>query len=370
MLPQSIHSVFVFPLRRILLQKTLTVFAIGLMVGLQTSAQCLEITTSPEAELFCPDEEITLTASDGFESYTWYYDFSNENSDGTLYEETDVNTLTLNASEWAVTYWYVETDDPGCTEPSPTVVWDGWIFAPIAISHDENTTLCPGDSSLIENAFNGPASFQWFQDFAPIPNANDAQYWVTETGFYTLEASYPQCPNYWLSSGVGPEFDEYNVVLPEIDAQTIEDEVILSIDFGNDIQWFLNGVVIDGANELTYAPSETGIYTVTIVDQNGCNLTSGPYTLEVLSSEFAVSQKWLVVFPNPFSDQINISASEDAKAMTYRIFDLAGERVRSGVIDTKMETEIRNLKSLLPGVYVLELLPLNEPAKRIKLVKQ
>lgn len=370
MSPKSIHSILEFPLVRTLVLKTLTVLTIGLLVSLQSLGQCLEITTSPDSEIFCPGEEITLTATAGFENYNWYYNFSDENSGGTLYEETESNSLTLNASEWAVSYWYVETGDPECTDPSPTVVWDSWIFAPIAISHDENTMLCPGDSSLIENAFNGPSNFQWYKDFLPIPDANQAQYWVTEPGYYTLEASYPQCPDYFLSSGVGPEFNEYDVVLPEITAETMENEVILSIESGSNIQWYLDGEALEGANELTHTAVETGIYTVSIVDENGCNLESEGFILETLSGSFQEGESEINAFPNPFSDYLQISSSKSTRTISYNIYNVAGKSLKSGTLNPKSQNEIRDLGNLKPGVYVLELLRANQPSKRLKLVKR
>jgi len=326
--------------------------------------------TFPTSEIFCPSQEITLTATAGFENYKWYYNFSNENSAGTLYSETTDNSITLNASEWAVTYWYVETDDSECTEPSPTVVWDSWIFAPIAISHDPNTTLCPADSSLIESAFNGPSNFQWYQDFLPIEGATESQYWVTEPGYYTLQASYPQCPNYWLSSGVGPEFNEYLVELPEISAQTIDSEVILFIESGSNIQWYIDGTAIEDANELNYTAVETGVYTVTIVDGNGCTLESEGFILKALSDGHTYMDDATIAFPNPFSDYLQIKTAQPTHLINYKLFSLTGKLLKSGSCNAQTEYSIRDLNNLNPGMYILEFSPNNGMSKNLKLVKE
>ncbi len=331
--------------------------------------QCIEITAETE-ELYCPGEEITLTATSGFENYSWYYNFSNSNEGGQLLMESGSdNFITISASEWAVAYIYVEVDDANCTEPSPTVVWDSWVFGNIAISHEFNTIICPGDSSLIENAFNGPVNFQWYKDFEPIDGATTSSYWVTEPGTYTLQASYPQCPDFWLNSGIGPTFEFYNVQIPVINFEMVDDEPRLFITTGVDVQWYLDGEAIEGADSPIHIPTESGIYTVSAIDQNGCTVISAGYNYNVVSSNDTIQKVKFEVFPNPFQAEINIVSDINHTNGFIRIFDLTGKQVGSQRIMNNATQTTMNLNDLNKGIYLLEMIFDNGDKEVIKLIK-
>ncbi len=346
--------------RYFLLFSLITPFLAG-----NVNAQCVEIISEIE-DVYCPGDELTLTATEGFENYSWYYNFSNSNQGGTLFE-TGGNTITLNASEWAVSYWYVEVDDAECTTPSSTVVWDSWVFAPIAISHESNTTFCPGDSSLVENAFNGPTAFQWFKDFEPIEGANSAQYWVTEPGYYTLEASYPTCPDYWMSSGLGPDFEHYQTTPPEISLETVEVTDVLNSSSGVAPQWYLNGEEIEGAIAQTYTPEVAGSYTVSIVDPNGCTVFSEPFQYGTVSTRENSGRDQIQVYPNPFQDQLMLKTPAN-HAGTIRLFDLTGKEMHSAILIPGTVNTIETIQ-LKPGIYMVETILDNGDRKIQKAVK-
>lgn len=316
----------------------------------QLSAQCVEIDVHPDQAIFCPEEEVTLTATEGYNTYHWYYNFSNSNEDGTLYESGD-QTLTLNANEWAMAYFYVEVDDPDCTTPSETVVWDGWVFQFPAISHDANTALCPGDTAVIENAFGSPHSIQWFLDGMAIPGATDPTLEVYQPGMYTISVTYDECPEYWVSSGIGPTFTMYTTEAPVITLEDAEEGQVLSIPSGTNPQWFLDGAPIEGANALTYAPEEEGMYTVAVTDANGCLVESGPYEWTLLSAS-AAERMELVAFPNPFAEALTLEAMGQ-NWQAIRIFDLSG-RVVFAERQARQNRHTYALPHLPRGLYLLE----------------
>ncbi|HKK38251.1 MAG TPA: T9SS type A sorting domain-containing protein [Cryomorphaceae bacterium] len=326
------------------------VFAVFSITGF---SQCIEITTDPSQDIFCPGDELTLTATPGYDSYTWYYNFQNSTEDGNFYETGD-NSITLNAAEWAVSYWYVTVEDAACTDPSPTVVWDSWIFAPIAIAHDFPTAFCPGDSSLIENAFNGPENFQWFMDFAPIPEANESSYWVTEPGYYTLQASYPQCPDYWLNSGLGPEFSLYSPQVPEISIEVIDGISQLFTEGISDIQWYFGDEPIEDATETVLIPEEDGIYSVTGIDNNGCEVESDPYDFTSLGTGDVDAQEIAMIYPNPARDQVSIHL-KDNSIKAVRIYDTAGKLIFTPVLNASEELVRFNIDQLSPGSYLIRI---------------
>lgn len=315
------------------------------------SAQCIEITTEADGEILCSYETVTLEATPGFDNYKFYYNFSDSNDDGTLFVESSDHTLSLPAGEWAVTYWYVETEDEGCTDASGTVWWDSAIFQSPVVMHDENTSLCPGDSSLIEMPFAGPAFFQWSKDFVEIPGADEAQYWVSEPGMYTVSVAYAECPEQWLSSGIGPQFQFYTVTPLTIEVDHSGELPVLTVSHGNNIQWFLNGEPVEGATDTEYVAEVSGMYSAEGVDADGCALASDPVEVVVLSADEALASV-VRLYPNPFSDQIQVS-SGDARVHQVRVFDLTGKPVLSEVRNASGIFTLA-LPGVASGVYFLE----------------
>jgi hypothetical protein len=234
----------------------------------------IDITPADIDDIYCPGDVITLSTQES-DSYQWFYNFSNSNTGGTAVDGGSTQSIVLNATEWAVVYFYVESTIGECTVASPTVVWDAWNFLPPSISHPSLLDYCEGEVITISNAFPGPVSFQWYRNGNAIPGATDANFEVTESGTYVLEAAYGECPNFFQSSGVGPTFTFFETTTPTISelGGTLTSTAALSY------QWSLNSEEIPGATSQSYNPSEDGIYTVTITDSNGCEVTSAAFVV-------------------------------------------------------------------------------------------
>ncbi|NND94468.1 MAG: T9SS type A sorting domain-containing protein [Flavobacteriales bacterium] len=232
----------------------------------------VDISPFDEDDIYCPGDVLILSTQVS-DSYQWYYNFSDSNTGGTQFPGGTTQSIELSASEWAVVYFYVESTVGDCTVASPTVVWDGWNFLSPSISHPSLLEYCEGEVITISNAFPGPVFFQWYQDGTPIPGATNSNYEVTESGTYVLEAAYGECPDFFLSSGVGPTFTFNEGMVPTIS----QIDFTLESSTATSYVWSLDGNVIPGATDQTYTPTENGMYTVTIIDSNGCEATSDPF---------------------------------------------------------------------------------------------
>lgn len=341
--------------------------AITAILAHNLSAQCIELSTEADGVALCSYETATLEATPGFDNYRFYYNFSDSNQDGTLFTETSEHILELPAGEWAVTYWYVETDDPSCTETSGTVWWDAWVFQNPVVMHDANTMLCPGDSSLVEMPFPGPAFFQWSKDFTEIPGAVEPQYWVNEPGMYTVAVAYADCPEQWLSSGIGPTFQFYNVTPLTIEVDESGDFPVLTASHGTELQWFFNGAPIEGATGAEYTATENGFYSAEGFDSNGCSLASEPVEVILLSIDEALSAS-VNLYPNPFKDQLQVSVG-DARVLQVRIFDLTGKPVLSEVRNVS-GTFTLAIPGAASGVYFVEITAENGARYTSKILKK
>jgi hypothetical protein len=115
-------------------------------------------------------------------------------------------------------------------------------------------------------------------------------------------------------------------------------------------QWFLNGVAIAGATSQFYAPTENGIYTVIVSNENGCTSVSLPFEW-LITSINKNSNSNLAIFPNPSQNHISV-VWESEKIKSVQIFDLLGNLVQ---IEHDNFDKI-NVSNLSSGNYFVRIL--------------
>jgi len=85
-------------------------------------------------------------------------------------------------------------------------------------------------------------------------------------------------------------------------------------------QWYLNGVIINGANSNTINITQAGIYKVEI-NYNGCDVSSADYTAIYTGLDEEIHQ--IVVHPNPLKGMCEISS--DMPMESISIMDVSGK---------------------------------------------
>lgn len=123
-----------------------------------------------------------------------------------------------------------------------------------------------------------------------------------------------------------------------------------------------------GADNDTLRRVPAGTYTVTITDNSGCTETD---TIQVQkTSGLGDKQKHssIDVYPNPFSQQLNISIpNQGAKgSLQYRLLDVHGKPVQNGLLKgTSIE-----VNELDQGVYFLQIQEADQIIQRKMVVKE
>ncbi len=317
------------------------------------SAQCpfdSTITSNPDLsggnQVVCSDQVIVFTAPAGYDSYQWKYKFSASGTPTNFSGETS-NTLSIIAGDLGFAYVFVTITEDGCTEDSNDIMFDTWIFQSPAISHDSNTTLCYGQTSIISSAFPGPSNFRWFKDGVIVYEGPQDFYEVSEAGSYLLSVSYAQCPQFWLSSGVPVVF---TVVGEEVEIEEI-DGTLYTTQNGFNYNWYLDGANISGANTYFYTPVATGNYTVQVAFNSSptCLITSEPFFFEFLSlSENDLLQDVYFVNTVAINNEFILKNTE-FKTLKINIFDISGKLVYTNL--TSEQTLAIPSVQLKNGVY-------------------
>ena len=104
-----------------------------------------------------------------------------------------------------------------------------------------------------------------------------------------------------------------------------------------------------------------------VIFEKDCSDTTNEVTLYVtdnVSVNNLINSDLVSVYPIPFNDELNIKISSLLIGSTYRLFDIRGTIIKSGIFDK--ETNRINLSNICKGTYYLDLDKLNKPLKVIK----
>lgn len=131
-------------------------------------------------------------------------------------------------------------------------------------------------------------------------------------------------------------------------------------------QWYLNGVLIDGATDQTYVPTIQGEYYC-VVTANNCLATSNVITAPFLSNSSFERNNTIKLFPNPANDMITISFDGELEE-NYSIINTLGQIVAIGK-EIANEKQIRiSVSNLTTGNYILQM-KINGILEKMKFVK-
>ena len=205
-----------------------------------------------------------------------------------------------------------------------------------AISFSGASAICDGASVTLNASL--AESYLWSN------GETTSSIVVTSTGEYTVTVTYSNsCSS--LSSPVA------------ITTSTAPATPVISYNGAFDLQstvavayqWLLAGAEIAGANSQFYTPTENGIYTVIVSNENGCTSVSLPYEW-LITSLNKNSNSTLEIFPNPSQNHITV-VWESEKIKYVHIYDLLGNLVQ---IEYENFNKI-NVSNLSSGNYFVRI---------------
>lgn len=302
--------------------------------------------------LYCSGEPVELSVPGNYDSYSWHT--MGYTGDGGYYlgdatpGETESSTMVIaTGADWVT----AQVDSAGCVGVSNPVLIDTWVFQNPAIASYNNGEICsPGDSALIHIGFQGNYEYiEWFNNGVLVPDQNDDTLWVTEPGMYTVTVYREECPQFGLSSGVGPTISFLEPYIVE------DDDLIYAMPHEGfyEFQWYLDGEPFDAPEDTPWIlykdDMPEGEYTVEVTNPEPCTAVSGPFNWVISGVEDDI-EAMLGIFPNPTSGELVISGIEMASVESVQVLDING-KVRIAQINGNR----LDLGSLAAGMYVVEL---------------
>lgn len=161
------------------------------------------------------------------------------------------------------------------------------------------TSLCNGDSIVLTAS--GGTTYQWLSSGIAISGANTSSYTVHTGGLYSVVVTAFGCTDTSLSD---------TIVVHPLPVPVISvSGSLLSTGSYTSYQWLHNGIPITGAVASTYTISlMSGLYTVTVVDSNGCEGTSTAVDAGTLDIKETTGKPDIHIYPNPVQNVLFIQS--------------------------------------------------------------
>jgi predicted outer membrane repeat protein len=283
---------------------------------------------------FCPQTTQTLSASAG-DNYTWYQG-TNSIGSGNSISVTTGGTYVLQAA-----------DASGCRGGDTIQV----TFSSISFLITGTTTFCSGESNTL--SLSGDYS-------NPVWNnsVNADQFVVTNSGNVNVTAQTSDGCEVDLSTNITV------LPLPNPNINWVSNHLNAGSGFSS-YQWYLDGVIIPGANSANYTPTANGDYTVLVSNVSGCDNTSAVYTFNSLGIE-PIFSKWKM-YPQPAADYLILEGIHPQSR--WEILDASGRIVLHGKFDSNSVTQIQ-LSTLNSGLYLIRLVQSDKQIITSKLIHQ
>ncbi|MCZ7558585.1 MAG: VWA domain-containing protein [Bacteroidia bacterium] len=277
--------------------------------------------------VYCGGTEIELDGGANYVSWKW---------------NTGATTRTLAVAD-SGSYWVEVTAYGGCTGLSDTViVRSEELLDDFLPTVRGSLPLCPGDTLWLDGP-EGMRDWLWntghHSRSLPVTKAGRYAVTVLTEGGCEARSGYVDVS---VTASTAPVIARVRDVLSTADARSW--------------QWKLNGMPIPGATQQSLTLRSIGSYTVTVVDSNGCTMTSAPFNVNILGiSETGIPDD-LLLYPEPASDWLHVvfpGPSRDARVTLVSLLgQVLARRETQGPGDNR--TMRIDLSDLPAGIYLLQ----------------
>ena len=229
---------------------------------------------------------------------------------------------------------------------------------------DGPPSLCEGDTYLLSVVNGYDSSLLWYQDSLPLIEVegpvltvtSDGHYWVAYTNEDGCSATSELESVSFNPAPDPPIFQNFNNLL------TLYDLDALPANYN--LQWYLDDVLIEGANDLEYCIEKSGAYRLDVTDiLTGCQSSyelqasyNPSYPGCVASGVNEQELSGLLIYPNPTSGLLHLEGRIESTEVNIVLYNGQGQvmqRLESlptgGVLQESL-----NLYNYPAGIYILE----------------
>lgn len=285
------------------------------------------------------------------------YNFSTIGGDGTISGRVKVETFVESS---------IETIDTIIVYSSPDT--------PALTSSVDS--FCSGDSVnlYIANPVNG-YTIEWFKDGAIMSGIIDTSIWVKDEGIYSVKVSSPEGCS---SVSADKHIYKFNSPPGGLAVIQIPGRKIVNSNFpgaGFTIRWYVNGLLIPGANTQIVDALIDGTYTCEVFNTDFplCSRMSNGYAFSSVGIDNTVQElNNLLIYPNPSNGSFTLTFDVfDSENYTIKVTDMLGniiDQSKETAINNKI-TKLYNLNNLSSGMYLLHIESINSSIQKRIIIK-
>ena len=147
--------------------------------------------------------------------------------------------------------------------------------------------------------------------------------------------------------------------------------VMLLVSFGLRAQVSMNAAGGNAAGDGGSVSYSVGQMVLSANTGANGSVTEGvqqPYEISVLSVSESAESISLSVYPNPSTDYLYLTSSEEIPSLSYQLFDMNGRLLKSGKINEN-QTNI-DMQNLVPATYFVKVNQGNKTVKTFKIIKR
>lgn len=221
-----------------------------------------------------------------------------------------------------------------------------------------DSIFCAGTCISFSDLSSNATSWQWSFPGASPSSSTDQN---PQSICYNTAGTYDVTLIASNSSGSDTVTQYYSInVIPAGNPPTLSqsnDTLFSSQGFGT-YQWYFNSVIINGATNYFYVATQTGLYTVEVVNDNGCESSSTISFVFTGIHESQVEASQLYVFPNPGNGKFDLQINSSyAGNVDVSITDLIGQKIvqETYVSSPGLNSLTFDISDQAAGVYFLTL---------------
>ncbi|MEM9918403.1 MAG: choice-of-anchor B family protein [Bacteroidota bacterium] len=208
---------------------------------------------------------------------------------------------------------------------------------------------CKGDTVVLK-APDGAATYAW-----TIGSDSSATWYEQAISLAQSDSLVLEMTNGHCSAQASANVSFSALESPEI---LIDGERLFTFVNNVDYQWYLNNQPIEGANQVLYDATQSGIYKLEITDDNGCTAQSNSLEVNIVVTKVEeLSQIQWTIAPNPFRDfiQLTIDSLLEA-AITIALHDLTGRQLWERTISNPSPSSLEfDTRALSDGLYLMKI---------------
>jgi len=303
-------------------------------------------------------QDINYTTQNGYEDYFWEV-----SSGGDITSGAGTNAITINwigSGNQTVSVDY--TNELGCNSLIPTIYNVDVAALPATSTLVTGpSSICAGVNGIVFNVspINNALAYEWTFPVGATITSGDGTYTVTVD--FAFNASPGIINVHGVNDcGAGPISPDFNILVNAIPVTPNiirhGDTLISSSSFGN--QWYLDGVVINGATEQEHVAVYTGNYNVVVTLNDCASVPSNSILVLPVSKKDLLLADLFEIYPNPSNGSFNLSVhSNKNERFNIEIYNKLGVMVwkKNDILTNEMLLLKVNFDGSPTGIYTIAL---------------